>query len=312
LRQFDGGFTAIPNRVLENNILSLGARMTYGMLLKYAWQKDFCFPAQQQLASDLGITDRSVRSYLKELRDARLVDWKQMGLNRPNRYFILKLPDRVAASGRTGPENISAPDRKPASAQDRKPASDKEHSRKNTHTVVNDGVGNEPNKSRPIRDQKTPAISARALRAKYGLDDAQIGRVAWLVEKQADVLGAADRNHAHYVQRAAEAVRDGQGDLLDQVLGDFKQAATEIAVGSRPGYFHAMYADALDRLGAQPPAFRQPTTHPRHQAATPDDSSTRFILDAERRGFAVPDHVRTADVATLTRWWAGLNDADRH
>jgi len=82
LRQFEGGFTSIPNRILENNDLSLGARMTYAMLLKYAWQKDFCFPAQQQLAQDLGITDRSVRTFLGELRDRALIDWKQQGLNR--------------------------------------------------------------------------------------------------------------------------------------------------------------------------------------------------------------------------------------
>src|SRR5262249_52540916 len=87
LRQFDGGFTSIPNRILENNDLTLGARMTYAMLLKYAWQKDFCFPAQERIAVDLGVTARSVRTFLNELKQHGIIAWKQQGLNRPNIYY---------------------------------------------------------------------------------------------------------------------------------------------------------------------------------------------------------------------------------
>jgi hypothetical protein len=36
--------------------------MAYAMLLKFAWQKDFCFPAQERIATDLGIGIRSVRT----------------------------------------------------------------------------------------------------------------------------------------------------------------------------------------------------------------------------------------------------------
>lgn len=304
LRQFEGGFTSIPNRILENSALSLGARMTYGMLLKYAWQKDFCFPAQQQLAKDLGITDRSVRSHLTELREARLVDWKQMGLNRPNVYYILKLPDRVSDNGQPGPEKISAPDRKQASVQDRKPASDKEYSEKNTHTVVNDVTANDQIKSRPIAARRKAIVSEPALRAKYNLTPDQIGRVHWLVQKQTDILGAAERNHAHYVQRAAEAVRDGDADLLDHKLSDFKQAATEIAVGTRPGYFHRMYAEALQQRHVE----EMLATNVQHlfhddRDGGGSDSRSRLIADAERRGIAVPDYIRAADIRAVNRWW---------
>lgn len=327
LRQFEGGFTSIPNRILENNDLTLGARMTYAMLLKYAWQKDFCFPAQQQLAKDLGITDRSVRTFLTELRDRELIDWKQQGLNRPNIYYILKLPERVSPNGNPGPENISGPDRKPGSAQDRKPASDKEYSTKNTQVVVNDVTDNDrknPSKTeRPSAGKKTATISDRALRSTYQLDDTQIGRVHWLVQKQAEILGAAERNHGHYVKRAAEAVRDGQGELLDQALGDFKQAATEIAVGSRPAYFHAMWGEALQKhapsdlplptgsmLSDEPTRIGESFGHlfgSRRQETPvdPDGRIARMIADAEKRGVAVPQHIRASlDPAQVSRWWA--------
>lgn len=134
LRQFDGGFTALPNRILKHRDLSLGARMTYGMLLSYAWQKDFCHPAQERLAVDLDVSDRSVRTFLKELRDNRLVTWKQQGLNKPNIYYLLKLPD-AGDEPYTGPANSSGPDRKQASVQDRQSTSDKEYTKNNTKSV---------------------------------------------------------------------------------------------------------------------------------------------------------------------------------
>ncbi len=134
LRQFDGGFTALPNRILKHRDLSLGARMTYGMLLSYAWQKDFCHPAQERIAVDLGVSDRSVRTFLAELRESHLITWKQQGLNKPNIYYLLKLPD-APADDHPGPANSSAPDRKQASGQDRQSTSDKEYSKKNTKNV---------------------------------------------------------------------------------------------------------------------------------------------------------------------------------
>jgi hypothetical protein len=134
LRQFDGGFTALPNRILKHRDLSLGARMTYGMLLSYAWQKDFCHPAQERIAVDLGVSDRSVRTFLVELRENQLITWKQQGLNKPNIYYLLKLPD-APDDDHPGPANSSGPDRKQASVQDRQSTSDKEYSKKNTKNV---------------------------------------------------------------------------------------------------------------------------------------------------------------------------------
>ena len=134
LRQFDGGFTALPNRILKHRDLSLGARMTYGMLLSYAWQKDFCHPAQERIALDLGVSDRSVRTFLAELRQNHLITWKQQGLNKPNIYYLLKLPDSPDDT-QPGPANSSAPERKLASVQDRQSTSDKEYSKKNTKNV---------------------------------------------------------------------------------------------------------------------------------------------------------------------------------
>jgi hypothetical protein len=82
------GFTQVPNHVLVSGLLSPGAKLTYAMLLKYAWQNDYCFPGQERLAKDMGVTDRSVRTYLQELEARRFVNIKQRGLGKPNLYEL--------------------------------------------------------------------------------------------------------------------------------------------------------------------------------------------------------------------------------
>ena len=47
--------------------LSPGAKLDYAMLLKYAWQNDCCFPGQERLAKDMGVTRQSANTYVQEL-----------------------------------------------------------------------------------------------------------------------------------------------------------------------------------------------------------------------------------------------------
>src|SRR5215210_4477441 len=99
------GFTMVPNHILISNQLSPGAKLTYAMLLKYAWQNDFCFPGQERLAKDMGVTDRSVRTYLHELERELFISIKQRGLGQPNLYELNLLPsaaDRKKFPVKTG------------------------------------------------------------------------------------------------------------------------------------------------------------------------------------------------------------------
>lgn len=82
------GWTGVPNFILESDKISVGAKLTYAMLLKYAREMDECFPGQQRLAKDMGATDRSVRTWLKELEKFELIDVKQRGQGKPNLYTI--------------------------------------------------------------------------------------------------------------------------------------------------------------------------------------------------------------------------------
>lgn len=348
-----GPFAAFPTKIIRNPDLSLGARLTYALLLSYAQQDGFCFPAQERLANDLAVTDRQVRRFLMELREKGFISWKQQGLNRPNIYYILEIDPADAAqavrprAARVSPDRTSAstpdrtrqsePERTSPSAQDRTITSDYKEPTTDNQEIVNALPTNDldrPSKRSIGSRGRRSRISDRALQRTYQLDDEQVGRVHQLVQRQLDVLGAGERNHGHYVKRAAEAVRDDNASLLDAVLGDFKQAAAEIAVATRPAYFHAMYHDALAARGTmgQAPA---PTPAPDFPAAgfhrtsaaslesvrdvlargatQADDRRLRIIADAERRGFTIPSYIRNADLQQVTEWWADLaTDSQPH
>ena len=82
------GFTQVPNFILTKKELSVGAKLAYAMLLKYAWADQACFPGQLTLANDMGAGERSVRTYLKELETARILEIKQRGLGKTNLYRL--------------------------------------------------------------------------------------------------------------------------------------------------------------------------------------------------------------------------------
>ena len=82
------GWTGVPNFILESNEISVGAKLTYAMLLKYARELDECFPGQGRLAEDIGTTRQSVNAYIKELREAGLISVERRGQGRPNLYVI--------------------------------------------------------------------------------------------------------------------------------------------------------------------------------------------------------------------------------
>lgn len=252
LKQFVGGFTSIPNRVLRNSDISLGARMTYAILLQYAWQDNFCFPAQTRLATDLGIGERTVRQYLNELREAKLITWKQQGLNKPNVYRILKLPDLVPSNGGgqnnqdgySGPANSAGQDRRQDSGQDRNPRADYKDSENNTQPNVNVSQKPLPATSNPREHlAPSPSINREALQQAYRLSDQQLSRLEYLVDRQGHFLGSLDRNQRNYIKRAAEALRDGTDGQLEMALRDFDDAAKAMKNPPRirPAYFQTVW-----------------------------------------------------------------------
>ena len=83
-----GGFTQVPNFILKNGSLSVGAKITYAMFLSYAWHNDSCFPGQERLAEDMGLTRVRVTQLIGELELAGLVTIQRRGQGKTNLYTI--------------------------------------------------------------------------------------------------------------------------------------------------------------------------------------------------------------------------------
>jgi biotin operon repressor len=83
-----GGVTQLPNFVLKSGTLSLGAKVTYAMFLHYAWHNDHCFPGQDRLGEDMGMSKSRVNEFVKELERAGLIDIHRRGQGKTNIYKI--------------------------------------------------------------------------------------------------------------------------------------------------------------------------------------------------------------------------------
>lgn len=82
------GWTGLPNFILESQEITIGAKITYAMLLKYAREMDECFPGQDRLAKDMGNGRRSFLRYLAELEEVGLVTIKRRGQGCHNLYTV--------------------------------------------------------------------------------------------------------------------------------------------------------------------------------------------------------------------------------
>lgn len=83
-----GGFTQVPNFILRDPNLSIGAKVVYAMFLSYAWHNDSCFPGQERLAEDMGMSVSRVNKFIKALESAGLIVITRRGQGRTNLYTI--------------------------------------------------------------------------------------------------------------------------------------------------------------------------------------------------------------------------------
>ena len=83
-----GGFTQVPNFILKDPSLSVGAKVVYAMFLSYAWHDDFCYPGQDRLAADMGMSRSRVTEWIGELVQSGLITVQRLGQGKTNHYTI--------------------------------------------------------------------------------------------------------------------------------------------------------------------------------------------------------------------------------
>ncbi len=95
------GFTQVPNFILKNPDLSVGAKVTYAMFLSYAWHNESCFPGQERLAEDMGMSRTRVTEFIGELERGGLISIHRRGLGKTNIYSVhFKVTSRRLDVGR--------------------------------------------------------------------------------------------------------------------------------------------------------------------------------------------------------------------
>jgi hypothetical protein len=109
------GFTLLSNLVLLDTALTDGAKVTYLVLLHHARQAGSCFPGQERLSVERGVTERSVRSHLKELVERGLITIERRGQARTNLYWLESLEAvyrKKTSAQEYDRKNLSGPERK--------------------------------------------------------------------------------------------------------------------------------------------------------------------------------------------------------
>ena len=98
-KMLQAGFAAFPYLVMKDKNLSIGARMTYAFLLMYAWQEGSCFAGQEQMAEAMGVSERQLRRYIVELKEAEYIAIERKDKRYNNTYIILdKQPTKLKAA----------------------------------------------------------------------------------------------------------------------------------------------------------------------------------------------------------------------
>ncbi len=109
-------FVQVLLDVVEDLKISAQALRLYLVMLAISKGFPSCWPPQALLAAKLGVSERSVRQYLKELQGQGLIEIEhrgQPGQNLPNLYHLKKLVSSKQAENER--KNSSAPTEKPGS-----------------------------------------------------------------------------------------------------------------------------------------------------------------------------------------------------
>lgn len=83
-----GGFTQIPNYLLNSPALSANAKVVYSKLLSYAWHNNRVYPGQERMADEIGTSQPTVARAVRELQDKGWLAIERRGQGKTNIYIL--------------------------------------------------------------------------------------------------------------------------------------------------------------------------------------------------------------------------------
>ncbi|WP_040194251.1 helix-turn-helix domain-containing protein [Clostridium culturomicium] len=84
------GFTLIKNEIIKNTNISRSVRLFAIELLSRCYNdKTSCYPSQETLAKDMGVSVRTIQRWVKILKENNIIRVIRRGFNKTNEYFML-------------------------------------------------------------------------------------------------------------------------------------------------------------------------------------------------------------------------------
>ena len=83
-----GGFTQLPNYLLNNHDLTNNAKVVYAKLLSYAWHNNQVFPGQERMAEEIGSSKSTVGRAVQELEEQGWLEIQRRGQGKTNLYIL--------------------------------------------------------------------------------------------------------------------------------------------------------------------------------------------------------------------------------
>jgi len=83
-----GGFTQLPNILLNSTELSFAAKVAYAKLLSYAWDNNLVFPGQETMAAKLDSSKSVINPAVQELQRHGWLEIRRRGQGKTNLYVL--------------------------------------------------------------------------------------------------------------------------------------------------------------------------------------------------------------------------------
>ena len=83
-----GGFTQVPNYLLNNSKLTANAKVVYAKLLSYAWHNNRVYPGQVRMAEEIGSNKSTVNRAILELQKQGWIEITRRGQGMTNVYIL--------------------------------------------------------------------------------------------------------------------------------------------------------------------------------------------------------------------------------
>jgi len=111
---YENNFARIPIGLIRNPEIDPQAFRLYCNLVSYAFQLKGCFPGQERLAREMGLSKsyglKQISKMISKLQELKLVKVERPGQGRPNIYYLLKLPEKYLSEQNLTDKKRQAPE----------------------------------------------------------------------------------------------------------------------------------------------------------------------------------------------------------